>query len=233
MNKPLPLKSNRRAGFAARLARFAALLALAAAIGQLTFAVDAHAAAAPAPSHKEILNSIDAVQTTVDSIETKTDAVKSKLDLIPPAWSQVLPVAERFVLVMGGASVLDKETGLVWEKSPSVGNFLWDAALFHCLTDTTTGGRKGWRLPKIEEYATLVDPTQEDPALPVGHPFTNIQVLDGGTYWSATSNPGIPGEATYMVFNSGNVGSRFKQLAGNEFHAWCVRGAAGVIDGIP
>ncbi len=30
-----------------------------------------------------------------------------------PSWDQVLPASERFVLVMGGAAVLDKETGLV------------------------------------------------------------------------------------------------------------------------
>jgi hypothetical protein len=207
--KKSPSKFNRLAAFANRFARYLASLALAVAIGHLT---EVHAAAAP-PAAQENL--------------------KSKIDLIPPSWSQVLPVAERFQLVMSGAAVLDKETGLVWERSPSAGNFLWDAALFHCLTDTQVGGRKGWRLPKIEELASLVDPTQEDPALPAGHPFANIQVLDGGPYWSATSNPGIPGEALYVFFGTGSVGSRFKQLPGSEFHAWCVRGGSGVIDGIP
>ena len=33
-------------------------------------------------------------------------------------WSQILPAATRFQLVMGGAAVLDRETGLVWEQSP-------------------------------------------------------------------------------------------------------------------
>ena len=36
------------------------------------------------------------------------------LDEIPPTWSQKLPAAQRFVLVLDGAGVLDKETGLVW-----------------------------------------------------------------------------------------------------------------------
>ena len=36
-----------------------------------------------------------------------------------PTWHQILPAADRFKLVMNSnAAVLDRETGLVWEKSP-------------------------------------------------------------------------------------------------------------------
>jgi hypothetical protein len=38
------------------------------------------------------------------------------LDQIPPIWSQKLPAAQRFELVLNGYTVLDKETGLVWEQ---------------------------------------------------------------------------------------------------------------------
>ena len=47
------------------------------------------------------------------------------LDEIPPTWSQKLPAAQRFVIVLDGAAVLDKETGLVWEKSPDTTERDW------------------------------------------------------------------------------------------------------------
>jgi len=63
-------------------------------------------AEAQAPSHQTILNAVNGVQSALNGIN-------NKVDRIPPAWSQTLPAAQRFMLVMGGAAVLDKETGLV------------------------------------------------------------------------------------------------------------------------
>ena len=39
----------------------------------------------------------------------------------------------------------------------------------------TVGGTKGWRLPSVAELASLVDPANSNPALPTGHPFSNVQ----------------------------------------------------------
>ena len=142
-----------------------------------------------------------------------------------PAWDQSLPAATRFVVLTNWASqaVLDKETGLVWEKSPDATLRLWSAATLACAT-RKTGGRKGWRLPSIHELASLIDPSVPNPgpALPPGHPFTNIQF---GDYWSATTIVEInnPRTSAYLVrFNFGYVIYGLKD--NNAIHAWCVRG---------
>ena len=69
-----------------------------------------------------------------------------------PAWDQTLPASTRFIVLtnMNSEAVLDRETGLVWEKTPSSLNlFTWNGAqaAFRC-NNLNVGGRKGWKLPK-------------------------------------------------------------------------------------
>ena len=53
-----------------------------------------------------------------DPVMDKLNLILEKLEQIPPVWSQILPASERFELVLDGKAVLDKETGLVWERTP-------------------------------------------------------------------------------------------------------------------
>jgi hypothetical protein len=139
--------------------------------------------------------------------------------MTPPSWSQKLPAAERFEVVLGGAAVLDKETGLVWEQSPSTSTFPWHEAIGVCAFHEV-GGRLGWHLPTIEELASLVDRLGTGPvSLPDGHPFANVQAF---LYWSATTDVADARYAWSVRFEHGDVGNYSK--AGNFFFAWCVRG---------
>lgn len=135
----------------------------------------------------------------------------------PPPWSQKLPAEERFVLVLDGEAVLDKETGLVWEKSPSTTTYDWIHAHFHC-SQLKIGNREGWHLPTIEQLASLVDQTNRNPALPTGHPFTNVQ---SNLYWSATTIPNSATVAWDVNFSDGAVDDDGKFLT---VYVWCVRG---------
>lgn len=143
------------------------------------------------------------------------------------SWSQTLPAADRFVLVMptsanpGGEAVLDKETGLVWERSPAGTTLSWGAAWTHCY-NRTVGDRKGWRIPTMEELASLVDPTQSSPALPSGHPFSNVQST---FYWTVTTVAGDPNGAWLVSFINGGVVGQNKLTPNSR--VWCVRGGQG------
>jgi len=90
------------------------------------------------------------------------------LDQIPPTWSQKLAGSKRFELVLGNNAALDRETGLVWQQSVFSTQFLnWDGAIGRCRV-IAIGGRFGWRVPAIEELATLLDPSVATiPHLPI------------------------------------------------------------------
>jgi Protein of unknown function (DUF1566) len=138
-----------------------------------------------------------------------------------PAWDQKIAAAGRFVVLTNWTSqaVLDKETGLVWERSPAATIHTWFLARYEC-ANRTTGNRKGWRLPSLHELASLVLPSvpPPGPTLPPGHPFLTVQ---SATYWSATSTAVNSANAWFVPFDSGDVSNDDKA---NGFHAWCVRG---------
>ena len=168
--------------------------------------------------------SVTGVQAQSGSLEPPGSAVDGAGDPVAttqtqPSWDQSLPAAERFVLVMGGAAVLDKNTGLVWEQSPLTTTHTWTGARFEC-TGRTVGGQKGWRLPSVHELASLVDPTNPggNPDLPAGHPFSNVQ---SSLYWSASTSVDDPTLAWRVSFISGSVSASFKSL---NLFVWCVRG---------
>jgi len=145
----------------------------------------------------------------------------------PPSWDQTLPAATRFIVLtnMNSEAVLDRETGLVWEQSPSTAPGIWFNASIYCL-QLNKGGRKGWRLPTIQDLASLIDPTvaSPGPTLPAGHPFSNVQ---SSLYWSATTDASNSALAQVVFFVNGDVlVGRNKNNPG--FFAWCVRGGPGV-----
>jgi len=153
-----------------------------------------------------------------------------------PSWDQSIPCTaatncSRFVVLSNfdNAAVLDRETGLVWERSPSTAVYPWSSgstsltAGYHCLLEVTLGGRIGWRLPTVNELASLVDKTSSSsPTLPPGHPFQNV--LFGSAfddYWTATTTAGSANAARVLNFRDGQIGASPKS---DSQLVWCVRG---------
>jgi hypothetical protein len=146
-------------------------------------------------------------------------------------WDLKIDNGSRFTEAFEGA-IIDAETGRVWEKAPSSATVTWFQALSACYM-LEVGGRKGWRLPTVEELASLtfVDPVDTCgttppsgvPCLPGSHPFENVLAQ---TYWTATSNATNPNSAWRVSFFDGRVD--FGVKTGPNVHAWCVRGGQGI-----
>jgi hypothetical protein len=141
-----------------------------------------------------------------------------------PAWNTQINSPGRFTVLtqFNKEAIFDKETGLVWERSPDTSAKDWYSANYECI-NKSVHNRKGWRLPTIEELASLVAWDQLAPhsmALPLGHPFLNVQY---GGYWSATS-----WGSDDAWISSFNFPVQVYDNKTNDAHFWCVRGGQGV-----
>lgn len=157
------------------------------------------------------------------------------LDQIPPTWDQLLPGSRRFRVVFTGA-VLDRETGLVWERTPSAAPYAALLASEACVKNVVgpdkvpqsadpSPYRYGWHLPTVQELASLIhfggDIT--DPALPPGHPFVlGTQRM----FWASTASSTTAG-AHWVVQFSGIGAPILVRADSAGAYAWCVRGTGG------
>ena len=91
---------------------------------------------------------------------------------------------------IGDSTIKDELTGLVWSKNANLpnGSKTWQQALDY-VAGMNAGtypnfGYTDWRLPNVNELRSLIDNSRYNPALPSGHPFTNVQSY---YYWSSTT----------------------------------------------
>lgn len=134
-------------------------------------------------------------------------------------WDQNLPAAKRFVLLaaFNNEAVLDKNTGLVWERVPDAADLVWTIQTFNCI-NKKVGGTRGWRLPSVAELVSLIDPLLPKPFVPADI-FPDVPPL--GLFWSATTHGEDHTLAWDVGFQSGDVLNHPKTT---PLHAWCVRG---------
>jgi hypothetical protein len=149
------------------------------------------------------------------------------LDEQKPAWNKIIPAAQRFVDALDGTAVLDKETGLVWAKTLDTTPRNWQAAMDYCLA-LYLGGRLGWRMPTIDELASLIDRSNPGTVkLPAGHPFQNVQIVETSGYWSGSTDSNDTTMARSVYMNVGNVYSMYKTY--NYMYVWPVRAGQQVL----
>lgn len=142
-----------------------------------------------------------------------------------PSWDQKL-ATNRFVILANWNSeaVLDRETGVVWQRAPITDAVTLSYGTWLCHLENT-GGRRGWRLPRAEELASLLQPDETGMAtLPAGHPFIGIRTNSGDHYWSATRSAEYPGAVWVVSFYNGSGGP----FVSSTRYLWCARGGQGV-----
>ena len=81
--------------------------------------------------------------------------------------------------------VIDNNTGLTWEKSPSENTYTWDNASNHCndLNNSNYGGKSNWRVPNPLEFMTIVDNSTYNPA--TNSNFTNMPSDSSVRFWTS------------------------------------------------
>jgi len=155
-----------------------------------------------------------------------------------PSWDQTLPCATtatcpRFVVLsnMGGQSVLDRETGLVWQRAPNLTRKPFQIAALDCLSTPFTG-RGGWHLSTVSELGSLLESAsglQFSGLLPAGHPFLVSPGFDR-VFWTATPAAGVDlSFHSFWTIRLNASGASFAVQAGafdstDTGAAWCVRG---------
>jgi len=193
----------------------------------------------PDPLSK-ILAKLDQLLTAVGNSSEDLQGVTQNWDKALPANDPGGPcpnTSSRFTCVLGGAAVRDNQTGLVWEQAPAPSYHTWiqlgsgwgPSARQEC-TVRTTGGQKGWRLPSVHELNSLVDPTQQIPPLPPGHPFTLPSSPNHPNYWSATTNSDVSTtheqDLVWLVSFEFPGGLVLSDRNTFQYGVWCVRGGA-------
>jgi Protein of unknown function (DUF1566) len=124
----------------------------------------------------------------------------------------------------GNGTVTDNLTGLIWlQNANCFGLQTWADALtvVHNLASGSCGLSDGsqtsdWRLPNVRELESLINFAYY-PALPAGHPFSNMAY----TYWSSTSMAGSPYDAWYVSLLDGRALYEHKEA---DVWVWPIRG---------
>ena len=117
--------------------------------------------------------------------------------------------------VIGNGLIVDRENGFLWDTSKFTREKSWQYALELC-ERSTTAGFTNWRLPNINELASLVDFTKSGPdhGIPYsGHPSYLY-------LWSSTTQRQNIEDALTVLLPYGEILNRDKS---DSYNVFCVR----------
>ena len=105
--------------------------------------------------------------------------------------------------------VIDNNTGLTWEKSPSSSSYTWANRNTHCndLNSQNYGGRSNWRVPNPLELLTIVDNSTFDPA--TNSNFKGMPTENSSCLWTNNEYKGDTSLAYYFSPSYGGYGCHY------------------------
>ena len=117
--------------------------------------------------------------------------------------------------------VVDNNTGLTWEKSPSIDAYMWDNRATHCneLNSSNYGGKSNWRVPNPLELLTIVNNSTYNPA--TNSNFTGMPTEDSTYLWT---NNEYKSNTSYAYFFSPSYGWDWDEDKTNTYKVLCVSG---------
>lgn len=101
----------------------------------------------------------------------------------------------------GDGTVTDRATGLTWQKSGSPDKLKYEGAKAYIekLNRDRFAGHADWRLPTVDELASLLEPEEKNGDLYID------PIFDKKQRWCWTSDQRASGGAWFVLFFSGNV----------------------------
>lgn len=128
--------------------------------------------------------------------------------------------------------VIDNNTKLMWMINARHIPFvmqLWDDAVGLC-PSATHAGYDNWRMPVTYELRSLLDYNQQGPALPMGHPFLDVQMTP---YWAYPGRTSAAPRASFaasvwtgLFYDTPALPVKIPILS-FVANVWCVRDQAG------
>jgi hypothetical protein len=117
--------------------------------------------------------------------------------------------------------VVDNNTGLTWEKSPSSSTYTWANRNTHCseLNSSNYGGRSNWRVPNPLELLTIVNNSTYNPA--TNSNFTGMPTENSTYLWT---NNEYKGDTSYAYYFSPSYGWNWYGAKTSTYKVLCVSG---------
>jgi len=164
-------------------------------------AILAVAGPAPASAHNKVV----VIPMAGDTVYVTPDPFRPLAPHSPPNSNYTI----------GANTVVDKTTGLEWQKTDDNTTRNWNDAMAYC-AGLTLDGKSDWRLPSVLELQSIVDYGGSNPAINA----TAFPGTDASYYWSASSSAAYSTDAWRVLFSDGNVLANVKTVS---YYVRCVR----------